>query len=108
VVCTTASAQTADWLKVERGYFVGATAQRTYDTSELRQADEAYKFFYPTICSEAVTQQTLAAGGKVNEAGIVMATGPRQQFALANPGTPYAIANDASVGIGRTEPHCLG
>ena len=36
-------------------------------------------------------QQGLAAGGKVNEVGIVMATSPRQQFGGANADTPYAI-----------------
>ena len=37
-------------------------------------------------------QQGQAAGGKVNEIGIVMATSPRQQFGGANADTPYAIA----------------
>ena len=33
-------------------------------------------------------RQGLAAGGKVNEVGIVMATGLRQQFGGANADTP--------------------
>ena len=36
-------------------------------------------------------QQGIAAGAKVNEVGIVMATSPRQQFGGANADTPYAI-----------------
>ncbi len=36
-------------------------------------------------------QQGLAAGAKINEVGIVMATSPRQQFGAANADTPYAI-----------------
>ncbi len=53
---------------------------------------EAYKFFYPAVATEAVIQQGAAAGAKVNEVGIVMATSPRQQFGAANADTSYAIA----------------
>ena len=75
----------------ERGFPVADTAERAYDASDFRRAIEAYKFFYPTVASEAVMQQGIAAGAKVNEIGIVMATGPRQQFGGANADTPYAI-----------------
>ena len=75
----------------ERGFPVGDTVARAYDAADLRRAIEAYKFFYGTVATEAVMQQGLAAGGKVNEVGIVMATSPRQQFGGANADTPYAI-----------------
>ena len=75
----------------ERGFSVGDTVARAYDAADLRRAIEAYKFFYGTVATEAVMQQGLAAGGKVNEVGIVMATSPRQQFGGANADTPYAI-----------------
>jgi hypothetical protein len=96
VVCalaaTSARAQTAEAnYKFERGFPVADTAKRAYDASDLRRAIEAYKFFYPTISTEAVMQQGQAAGAKLNEVGIVMATSPRQQFGAANADTPYAI-----------------
>ena len=90
---TNACARAADSpYKFERGFPAAGTAEKAYDAADLRRAVEAYKFFYPTIGTEAVMQQMLAAGAKVNEVGIVMATGPRQQFGGANADTPYAIA----------------
>ena len=77
--------------KFERGFPAAGTAEKAYDAADLRRAIEAYKFFYRTVATEAVMQQMLAAGAKVNEVGIVMATGPRQQFGGANADTPYAI-----------------
>ena len=85
----------------ERGFPVGDTAERAYDAADLRRAIEAYKFFYGTVATEAVMQQGLAVGAKVNEVGIVMATGPRQQFGGANADTPYAIT---TVDLGAAGP----
>jgi hypothetical protein len=48
--------------KFERGFPTSGTAKSAYDASDLRRAIEAYKFFYPTIGTEAVMQQMLAAG----------------------------------------------
>ncbi len=41
--------------------------------------------------SEAVMQQMLSNGAKINEVGHVMATSPLQQFGGANADTPYAL-----------------
>ena len=72
---TTTHAQSAEpSLQFERGYPIGATAQEAYDASDLRRAIEAYKFFFPTMGSEAVMQQMLSNGAKVNEIGHVMAS----------------------------------
>ncbi|MGO8749466.1 MAG: DUF1254 domain-containing protein [Thermoguttaceae bacterium] len=90
---STTHAQTAKSpLKFERGFPAAGTAEQAYAAADLRRAIEAYKFFYPTISTEAVMQQGLAAGARVNEVGIVMATSPRQQFGGANADTPYAIS----------------
>ena len=89
---TVANSQAAESPYIfERGYPTAKTIQKAYDAADLRRAIEAYKFFYPTLGTEAVMQQMQAAGTKPNEAGIVMATGPRQQFGGANADTPYAI-----------------
>ncbi len=90
---TAARAQVAESpYQFERGFPAAGTAEKAYDAADLRRAIEAYKFFYPTLGTEAVMQQALAAGARVNEVGIVMATSPRQQFGGANADTPYAIA----------------
>ncbi len=85
-------AQTAESpLQFERGFPTAGTAEKAHDASDLRRAIEAYKFFYPTMGSEAVMQQMLSNGAKVNEIGHVMATWPRIQFGAANSDTPYAL-----------------
>jgi hypothetical protein len=76
----------------ERGTPTGSTAEDAYYASDLRRAIEAYKFFYPTMGAEAVMQQMLSNGAKINEVGHVMATWPRIQFGAANSDTPYALA----------------
>jgi hypothetical protein len=90
---TTTHAQSADSpLQFERGYPVAGTAQNVYDASDLRRAIEAYKFFYPTMGTEAVMQQMLANGAKINEVGHVMSASPKIQFGATNADTPYALA----------------
>ena len=70
--------------RFECGYPTAKTIRAAYAAADLRRAVEAYKFFYVTVATEAVMQQGQAAGCKVNEVGIVMATSPRQQFGGAN------------------------
>ena len=90
---TTTHAQSAESpLQFERGFPTAGTAENSYDASDLRRAIEAYKFFYPTMGSEAVMQQMLSNGAVINEVGHVMATWPRIQFGAANSDTPYALA----------------
>ncbi len=75
----------------ERGYPSAVTAEKAHYAADLRRAIEAYKFFFPTMGSEAVMQQMLTNGAKINEVGHVMATTPLQQFGGANADTPYAL-----------------
>ncbi len=89
---TTTHAQSAESpLQFERGFPAAGTAEKAYDAADLRRAIEAYKFFYPTMSTEAVMQQMLSNGAKINEVGHVMATSPLQQFGGANADTPYAL-----------------
>ncbi len=78
-------------LQFERGFPTPATVERAHDAADLRRAIEAYKFFFPTLGTEAVMQQMLSNGAVINEVGHVMATSPIQQFAGANVDTPYAL-----------------
>ncbi len=58
---TIAHAQTAEKpLQFERGYPIAGTAESSYDASDMRRAIEAYKFFFPTMGTEAVMQQMLS------------------------------------------------
>jgi len=89
---TTTQAQTAEsTLQFERGYPTAVTAEKAHDAADLRRAIEAYKFFFPTLGSEAVIQQMLSNDAVINEVGHVMATTPLQQFGGANADTPYAM-----------------
>lgn len=76
----------------ERGYPSAVTAQKAHDATDLRRAIFAYKFFYPTLGTEAVFEQMMSNGAVINEIGHVMATSPKQQFGGANADTPYALA----------------
>ncbi len=75
---------------LERGFPAPGTAEVAYDAADLSWAIEAYKFFYPTVSTEAVM---LAVRAKVNNVGIVMATSPRQQFGGAKADMPYVGAD---------------
>ena len=68
------------------------TIKRAQDATTLRRAIEAYKFFFPTLATEAVMQQFVPNGAIPNEVGIIMPQDPEQQFSLANQDTPYVIA----------------
>lgn len=72
---TTTPAQASESpLQFERGYPSAATAGKAHYASDLRRVIEAYKFFFPTMGTEAVMQQMLSNGAKINEIGHVMAT----------------------------------
>jgi len=92
---TAAHAQAAESLYMfERGYPAAGTAERAYNASDLRRAIEAYKFFYPTIATEALmqqVQQAQPAGTKPNQLSVKMATAPRHQVPTGNSDTPYAF-----------------
>jgi hypothetical protein len=86
------AAQAQSEYTFRQGFPTGDTAAAVYANSKLRRAVEAYKTFLPTVTTEAVFQQMTGAGAVLNETGIVMAQGPRQQFAGANSDTPYSFA----------------
>jgi hypothetical protein len=85
-------AREADEYTFSQGYPTGDTAEDIYRNSDLRRAVEAYKIFLPTVATEAVIQQMITAGAVPNKIGIVMAQGPKQQFAATNSDTPYSLA----------------
>jgi hypothetical protein len=86
------AAQTNSEYTFSQGYPSGDTADSVYENSMRRRAIEAYKTFLPTVATEAVVQQMLGVGVMPNKTGIIMAQGPKQQFAAANSDTPYFLA----------------
>ena len=77
----------------ERGFPANEeTIQTARDATVLRRAVEAYKYFYPTVATEAVMQQFVPHGAVPNQVGIIMPQDPEQQFSVANQDTPYVIA----------------
>jgi hypothetical protein len=68
------------------------TIKQAQEATDLRRAIEAYKFFFPTVATEAVIQQFVPHGAIPNEAGIIMPQDPEQQFSIANQDTPYVIS----------------
>jgi hypothetical protein len=73
----------------------GSAFNGAYLASDLRRAIEAYKFFMPTLATEAMMQQAdhfrpLNAG--VNHHGIKLQHRPHHQILTGNDVTPYAWA----------------
>ena len=76
--------------KFERGYPVAGTAEKAYDATDLHRAIEAYKFFFPTVATEAVMQQ-MPPNDKPNQISLKMDTKPRHQLPTGNSDTPYGF-----------------
>jgi hypothetical protein len=77
----------------ERGFPENdGTIDRARYATSLRRAIEAYKFFFPTVATEAVIQQFEPHGAIPNKVGIIMPQDPEQQFSVANQDTPYIIS----------------
>jgi len=76
--------------KFEGGYPAAGTSKLAYDASDLRRAIETYKFFFPTVSTEALMQQ-MPGGEKPNTVWVKMATAPRHQIPTGNSDTPYAF-----------------
>ena len=91
LLCVPATAETTAYA-FERGFPANdETIQVARDATVLRRAVEAYRYFYPTVATEAVMQQFEPFGARPNEVGIIMPQDPEQQFSVANQDTPYVI-----------------
>ncbi len=68
---TTTHAQTAETpLQFERGFPTAGTAEMAHAAADLRRAIEAYKFFFPTMATEAVMQQMLSNGARSTKSAM--------------------------------------
>ncbi len=65
-------------------------AASLYDEQGAFRAVEAYRFFYPTVSTEAIFKGTREAGAKDGVDLIVLAAGPRHVGFTVNSDTPYA------------------
>ena len=64
------------------------TTKQAQDATALRRAIEAYKFFYPTVATEAVIQQFEPHGAIPNKVGIIMPQDPGTAVLGRQPGYP--------------------
>jgi hypothetical protein len=72
------------------GYPTPEAVEQAYADGDFAAALVAYKFFYPSVSMEALMQGTRAAGGRDNEAFIILETTPRHVMYTPNSDTPYA------------------
>ncbi|MGI9244813.1 MAG: DUF1254 domain-containing protein [Verrucomicrobiales bacterium] len=92
IIVAQAPAQESPY-KMERGFPAGdATIEKARHATSLRRAIEAYKFFFPTLATEAVFQQFVPHGAVPNRVGIIMPQDPEQQFSVSNQDTPSIIS----------------
>ena len=76
--------------KFERGYPVTGTVELAYNNTDPGRAIEAYKFFYPTMVTEAL-MQLAPPSDKPNQVGFKFITAPRHELLTPNSDTPYAV-----------------
>lgn len=76
--------------KFEQGYPTNNTVDLAYNNTDLSRAIEAYKFFYPTMLTEAIMQY-MPSSDTPNHLGIKMIAGPQHQGLTGNSDTPYAF-----------------
>jgi hypothetical protein len=65
-------------------------AASLYDEQDAFRAVEAYRFFYPTVSTEAIFKGMRQAGAREGSELIVLAAGPRHVGFTVNSDTPYA------------------
>jgi hypothetical protein len=81
------------------GYPTRETAQKAYDEADLNRAVHAYRFFYPTVSSAAIFDESIRIGQRPNQVFGFMDTQPRHVGFTLNSDTPYgSILLDLNVG----------
>src|SRR5262249_33803062 len=65
------------------------TAQNVHDEQDLQRAVEAYRFFYPTVSTEAIFNGAREIGIEDGEGLLLLAAGPQHLAFTANSDTPY-------------------
>jgi hypothetical protein len=66
--------------------------QKARDDADYQRAVTAYRFWYPTVSCEGISNGNRELGLKDNEDMGIMAAGPRQVVFTANSDTPYGAA----------------
>lgn len=88
-VSATSNNKTSDYEFVG-GYPTPETVQKAYDDADLNRAIQAYKFFYPTVSTIALSQGLQEQGMAINKViGLTQAT-PNQLAYTPNSDTYYA------------------
>ena len=75
---------------LEHGYPTCGASDSIHDEQLLQRAVEAYRFFYPTVSTEAIFEGIRRAGIADGKGLMVLSAGPRHVAFTANSDTPYA------------------
>ena len=68
-------------------------SERARNETDLRNAMQAYRFFYPTVSAEGLMNGQREAGAEDNKSGMLMACGPRYLLFTGNSDMPYLGAH---------------
>lgn len=71
------------------GYPTEATAQKAYDDADLNRAIQAYRFFFPTVSSAAIFNESIRLGIVPNKIFGYLDTQPKHVGFTLNSDTPY-------------------
>jgi hypothetical protein len=77
----------------DQGFPDDDTSERVHNETDLRNAIEVYRFFYPTVSAEGLMNGQREAGAEDNKSGMLMACGPRHVLFTGNSDTPYLGGN---------------
>ena len=87
---STTMAQIPPWTGFTTGYPTADAANKLRDDATLQRAIVAYRFWYPTVSTEAILQGTRAIGVKDNVSLPIIAAAPRHVGFTLNSDTPYS------------------
>lgn len=83
------AAGTAQDYAFQGGYPTAETVRGAYDDADLNRAVHAYRFFYPTVSSAAIFEETIRTGARPNRVFGFLDTQPRHVGFTLNSDTPY-------------------
>ena len=85
LIAAPAWAQLPPWTGFATGYPTADVASKVRDEATLQRAIVAYRFWYPTVSTEAILRGTRAIGVKDNVSLPILSAAPRH---VASPSTP--------------------
>ena len=90
LIAAPAWAQLPPWTGFATGYPTADVASKVRDEATLQRAIVAYRFWYPTVSTEAILRGTRAIGVKDNVSLPILSAAPRHVGFTLNSDTPYS------------------